>query len=208
MARDIELLGLLRLMRMLGAGIDAQVSELHATQRSARQHALDRLLDDALRELAFHDLLGGALLDAADIAGVVMVDFLLALAAGEHGLGGIDDDDVVAVVDMRGVGRLVLAAQVQRHDRGETADDEPGGVDGHPFLLDVGGLGRIGLHDEFLEERKARKGRADVGGSLAERGHAVNAVVRIFTSIKSICYIKGISAPLANCRCLGSNKSR
>ena len=47
------------------------------------------------------------------IAGVVVIDLLVALAAGEHHLVGIDDDDVVAVVDMRGEGRLVLAAQAQ-----------------------------------------------------------------------------------------------
>jgi hypothetical protein len=78
---------------------------------------------------------------------VVVVNFLLALAAGEHGLGGIDDDDVVAVVDMRGVARLVLAAQPHRGNRGKTPDHQAGGVDRHPFLLDVGRLCRKGLHD-------------------------------------------------------------
>ncbi len=79
-------------------------------------------------------------------SGVVVINFLVALAAGQHGLGGVDDDDVVAVVDVRRVRRLVLAAQTQRHDRGEAANDKSGGVDRHPFLLDVGSLGRIGLH--------------------------------------------------------------
>jgi hypothetical protein len=40
----------------------------------------------------------------------MVINFLLALAAGEDRLGGVDDDDVVAVVHMRGVGGLVLAA--------------------------------------------------------------------------------------------------
>ena len=53
-----------------------------------------------------------------------MIDLLLALAAGEHDLLGIDDDDVVAVIDMRRVGRLVLAAQPHGDDRGEPADDQ------------------------------------------------------------------------------------
>ena len=125
--------------------IDAQVAELRAAERPTRQHALHGLLDDALGELALEDRAGRALLDAADEAGVVVIDLLLALAAGQHDLVGVDDDDIVAVVDVRGVGRLVLAAQAHGDDRGEAADDQAVGVDQHPFLLDVGGLGRIEL---------------------------------------------------------------
>jgi hypothetical protein len=47
------------------------------------------------------------------------------LRPGEHHLVGIDDDDVVAVIDVGREGRLVLAAQPHRDDRGEAADDEP-----------------------------------------------------------------------------------
>ena len=108
---DVERLGLLGLMRMLGAGIDAQIAHLLAAERAAREHALDRLLDHALGEAALEDRLRGAFLDAADEAGVLVVDLVVALAAGEHHLLGVDDDDIVAAIDMRGVGRQVLAAQ-------------------------------------------------------------------------------------------------
>ena len=80
------LLGLLGLMRMLGAGVDAQIAHLLAAERAAREHALDGLLDHALGEAALEDRLRGALLDAADEAGVLVVDLVLALAAGEHHL--------------------------------------------------------------------------------------------------------------------------
>src|SRR5690606_33272789 len=50
------------------------------------------------------------------------------------------------VVHMRGVGRLVLAAQPVGDDRGEAADDETLGVDQHPLLLHLGRLLRVGLH--------------------------------------------------------------
>src|SRR3981081_594879 len=73
---DIERLGLLGLVRMLGAGIDAQGAHLHAAERSARDHALDRLLDHALGEAALENRPGGAFLDAADEAGVVVVDLV------------------------------------------------------------------------------------------------------------------------------------
>ena len=61
--------------------IDAEIAELGASERPVRQHALHRLLDDALGELALEDRARRALLDAADEAGVVVIDLLLALAA-------------------------------------------------------------------------------------------------------------------------------
>ena len=134
----------------------------------ARQHALDRLLDDALGELALEDRLGGALFDAADIAGVVVIDLLVALAAGEHHLVGVDDDDVVAVVHVGREGGLVLAAQAHGDDRREAADDEALGVDEKPFLLDVGRLGRMGLaeHELGFRHLNARRGGGQVRARL------------------------------------------
>ena len=132
-------------MGVLGSLVDAQVAELLAAERTARQHALHRLLDDALREAPFQDELGAPLLDAAGIAGVVIVDLVVALATGQHHLLGVDDDDVVAVIHVRSERRLVLAAKPERDDRGEPPDDEPARVDQDPFLLDLAGLGRIGF---------------------------------------------------------------
>jgi hypothetical protein len=95
---------------MFGAWIDTQIAELLTAERPARQHALDRLFDDALRKRARQDLLRGAFLDPADVVGVVVVDFLLALSPGKGDLGGVDDDDIVAIIDVRGEAWLVLAA--------------------------------------------------------------------------------------------------
>ena len=47
---------LLRLVRVAGAGIDLQVLHLAPAEGSARNHALDRLLDDPLGMAAFQDL--------------------------------------------------------------------------------------------------------------------------------------------------------
>src|SRR5262249_45923461 len=97
---------------------------------------------------------GVASLDPADMAGVMVVDLLLHLASGEHNLLGVDDDDIVAAIDVGRVGRFVLAAQPQRNERSEAADDEPAAVDQHPLLLDLGGLCRIGVHwgNQSLDE--------------------------------------------------------
>src|SRR6202011_5968215 len=73
---DINRLGALRFMRMFGAGIDAQIAHLHAAERTARDHALDGLLDHALGEAAFEDLARRALLDVTDITGVLEIDLV------------------------------------------------------------------------------------------------------------------------------------
>src|SRR5437899_8556142 len=73
---NINRLGLLGFMRMFGAGVNAQIAHLHATERTARDHTLDGLLDHALGEATLEDRLRGALLDAADEAGVLVIDLL------------------------------------------------------------------------------------------------------------------------------------
>jgi hypothetical protein len=56
-------------------------------------------------------------------------------------LVGVDDDDMVAAIDVRGEARLVLAAQDVGDDRtGEAADDQAVGIDQMPFLFDLGRL--------------------------------------------------------------------
>ncbi len=98
-------------MRMLGAGVEVQRLHLLAPKRAARDHPLDGLLEHALGEAAVEHLVGGHFLEAAGVAGVLVVDLLTALVAGEADLLDVDDDDVVAAVDVRGEARLVLAAQ-------------------------------------------------------------------------------------------------
>src|SRR5258705_1917134 len=111
---DIERLGLLSLVRMLGAGINPQVTELNAAQRTARNHALDGFLDHALGKTTLEDRLCRAFLDAADKAGVIVIDLVVALAPGEHDMRRIDDDDVVTAIDMGRISREVFAAQAHR----------------------------------------------------------------------------------------------
>jgi hypothetical protein len=135
-------------------------------------------------------VLGGALLDAARIAGVVIVDLLLALAAGEHHLVGVDDDDVVAAIDVGRVARLVLAAQAHGDDRGEAADDKAGGVDDDPLLVDVGGFQGKGFHRfdpyglQFGKRKTAATGAAAMMRSISEPRHLVNCFRPLISSGK------------------------
>src|SRR3546814_13411785 len=49
---DVEHFGVLRLMRMIGAGEDAQVAHLLTAERAARDHAFDGLFEHALGKAA------------------------------------------------------------------------------------------------------------------------------------------------------------
>src|ERR1700731_4719281 len=102
---NFYLLGLLGLMRMLRPGVNPQIAELHAAKRPAWNHALDGFFDHTLGETALEDRLRGAFLNAADEAGVIIIDLVVALAPGEHRMRRVDDDDVVAAIDMGRVGR-------------------------------------------------------------------------------------------------------
>ena len=106
---------------MIGAGIDAQVTELATAERPLRQHALHRFLDNALWKLALEDRLRGAFLDAADVAGVMPVDLVLTLLAGENDLltnGKIDafmaSPPRAQELRARGTGHVILNSELDR----------------------------------------------------------------------------------------------
>jgi hypothetical protein len=135
---------------MLGAIVEMQRAHLVTAQRTARDHPLDRLFEHALGEAALEHLARTDLLDAAGIAGVLVVDLVLQLLAGEPHLARVDDDDMVAAIDMRGEARLVLAAQDIGDDRSEPPDHQTVGIDQMPFLLHLTRLGRLGgLHQRL-----------------------------------------------------------
>src|SRR4051812_22517992 len=153
---------------MIGTRIHLQVLHLPAAEGATRNHALDRLLEQALRVRRAEDLAPGPLLDAAGMAGVPVELLFLGLVAGQLHLAGIDDDDVVAVIDVRGVGRLVLAAQPVGHDRREAAENDALGVDQDPLLRDLRRLRRRGLlseaHGSLKYSWSADRSSADRGG--------------------------------------------
>ena len=122
---------------MLRTGVDAQVLHLLTAQRTARDHALDRLGQHALGVVTIEDLVRRTLLDPAGVAGVPVVGLGIALVAGQADLLGVDDHDVIAAIHVWGVGRLVLAAQDVGHAGGQAAQDDTIGIDQDPFLLDV-----------------------------------------------------------------------
>ena len=120
-------------MRMLSTGIDLEFAILLAAHLGLRQHALDRLADDHIGLLAVEILVCRAGLDAAGIARVPVVGLVITLVAGEADLVSIDHDNMVATIDVRGVHRLVLAAQTVRDNRCHAAKHYALGVDDPPL---------------------------------------------------------------------------
>src|SRR5262245_26150979 len=86
----VQHLGLLGLVGMRRTLVDLQVAHELALQRPAPEHAADRQLEDPLREFAVVKPARRALLDAAGVARVAVVDLVVGLVAAEHHLLGID----------------------------------------------------------------------------------------------------------------------
>jgi len=66
------------------------------------------------------------------------------LAPGDLDVASVDDDDVLAGVDVLRVLRAVLAAQHARDVRRQATERLTAGVDQEPTLLELGRLGLIG----------------------------------------------------------------
>jgi hypothetical protein len=91
-----------------------------AAERTFRKHALHREFDGALGML-LEELAESDGLDAADGSGVVVVDLVVELVAGDFDLLRVQHDDVIAHVDVRAVAGLGLALETHGDLRGEAA---------------------------------------------------------------------------------------
>ena len=128
-------------MGMLGTGIDMQVAVQGVAKTVFRKHTTDGVFEDALGVAGKHLGRGGLAL-ASRISGIALVNLVGHLLAGEDNLFSIDDDYVVAAVNVRGVARFGLAAQDVGYAGSQTAYGLILGINEHPFLLDgvfVGG---------------------------------------------------------------------
>ena len=97
-------------MGMLGTCEDAQTLELPLSDGVLLKHSLNCETHCQLGAL-LHEVLVLNFLQSADPAGVSAVVLLLQLLAGEDSILCVDDDDVVAAVNVRSVIGLELAAE-------------------------------------------------------------------------------------------------
>jgi hypothetical protein len=140
------------------------------------QHAENSLLNNSFRP-GRKDGSDLVCLETAGVTRVVMVNLLIQLLTGQLHFVRVDDDDMVAAIDVRGVARLVLAAQDIGDNRRDAADNQPVRIDQVPLLLDLSRLGRLGrLHQRlhgvclFSKTGKRHPIGAAVGGANGRGG--------------------------------------
>ena len=78
---------------------------------------------------------------------MIPIELLLFLAAGQPDLRRVDDDDVIAGVDVRRVDRLVLALEQAGRLGRDPAEDLAFGVDDVPLPLHTAGSGNKRTHE-------------------------------------------------------------
>lgn len=129
------------MMRMLGTGVYMKVTIELVSKAILGEHASNGVFENALG-VASKNLLGCGLTLTTGVAGVTLINLVGHLFAGEDNLLGIDDDDIVAAVDVRGEARFGLATKDVGNTGSQTSNGLILGVNEHPFLLDgilVGG---------------------------------------------------------------------
>src|SRR5574337_1255316 len=212
---DFQRLGLLGAVRMLGAAVHLQLLDHRVAERALGQHALDGLLERTAR-VARLQVAKARGADATRIAGVAVVHLVQLFRAGDAELGGIDDDDEVAGVDVRRVNGLVLAAQTESNFAGYSSEDLVGRVNHKPLVHHVSGFRAEGLGHEFsLAKRVWRAlfcGRNSSGGNLlgsrletSPRSHGCAAKPAI---IRKINGLRPVPQPRASPQRASGGRSR
>src|SRR6476646_3406429 len=146
---------------MVGTGVDLQLADLGARELVLRKHPLDRLADH-LGGTALELFAQRAASQSARVAGVAVIHLLVELVSRHVDLLGIDDDDEVAAVDVRGVLGLALAAERVGDLRRKAPEGLPLGVDEVPTAADV-----ARLEIERFLHTKERRTEARRGGMVA-----------------------------------------
>lgn len=153
-------LDLLGLVRMLGTGVDLELSENRATEAVVGDHSADGTLDEKFGT-AGADLRNRLALLAADVTGVAGVDLVVLLVAGETHLGGVHDDNEVPAIDVRREEGFALAAKQVGGGNGDIAENFAIGVDDMPLTFDFFGFGRKGLHFQIRGFPGAKRRRSN-----------------------------------------------
>lgn len=103
-------------MRVFAAAIHQHFFEHGSAQNIFGQHTAHCAFDDTFGESAQHLLRGTATLHRiARVAQVLLVGHLF---ARKTHFVGVEDDDIIAAIGMRGISRFVFAAQNRGYARG------------------------------------------------------------------------------------------
>jgi len=130
---------------MVGPLVDGELADYLPPQPVLGKHPADGPFHRQGRPLG-HEADVPDASKAARVSRVPVEDLLLLLAPGQADPLGVDHDDVVPRVHVRGVDGLVLATEDLGHLGSEPAQHGALGVDHVPAAFDVARLRREGLH--------------------------------------------------------------
>src|ERR1700678_1563223 len=140
--------GLLGEMRMLATLVDLKLGGHLTAHLVLGKHALDGLLDDRFGATG-QELDEGLFAETTGETGVAAIELLVRLEAGEDDLFGIDDDDVIAHIDVGGVEDVELAGEDGGGLGGEAAERFAAGVEHEPLTLNIFAARNGGGHRWF-----------------------------------------------------------
>ena len=124
--------GLLRRMGMLLTAVDADFGEDLTAKAVVRDHTADGEGEHLLRTAGAQALGAVAVVatDESGEAGVFLIDLFF---TGEDGLFRVDDNDMITVINVRGVGDFVFATQEIGGLDGDGTNNAFVGVNDEPF---------------------------------------------------------------------------
>ena len=123
-------------MLVLSTNVYVKVLVNGAAQTILGQHATHRVLDEALRRALPHFGSCAAVLTTG-VSGETDVLLVLPLVARQRHFLGIDDDDMVTAIRVRGEVHFVLATEQAGNFGTEASEALPFGIDQQPFLVSV-----------------------------------------------------------------------
>lgn len=131
-------------MGVVGTIVDVHVLNESATQTIFGEHTFHDADEegvhaglDVLVERFLHQDLGSEFTLTAGITGIVQIDFVGELLAGEYNLVGVDDDDIVTALHVGAVGGFVFAAEEFGDFCAKTTENLVGGIDYNPLVIDA-----------------------------------------------------------------------
>src|SRR5439155_15588316 len=127
---------LLRLMGMLASGVDLQMAQLRSAELVMAEHAANRSPDHFLRP-PVEEMPERLRAKAAGITAVARIGLRFALVARDRDSRCVDDDDVIAGIEVGLPRGLVLALQDDGDARGETTEGLARGIGHEPASFDL-----------------------------------------------------------------------
>ena len=133
-------------MLVLCTCINIEVTDELVTEFCLGQHSLNNFSHKSLSAVGFSHQLGGSHLAlTTGITGITQIYSVSPLLAGQDNLIGIENDDIVAAVNVRSEICLLLTAQQLSNLHGEAAQNLVLGINHDPFLISGSLVGRNSL---------------------------------------------------------------